>query len=58
MKIQNLSSKAHHTLLNIGIWNVRTLTEAGKMAQTTREMEKYSINIIGLSEVRWVDKGK
>ena len=42
----------------IGTWNVRTLYEAGKAAQVAREMDRYKLDILGLSEVRWVTSGK
>ncbi len=39
--------------IRIGAWNVRTLYEAGRTALVAREMEKYGLEILGLSEVRW-----
>ena len=37
----------------IGAWNVRTMYETGKAAQIEREMNKYNIQILGISESRW-----
>ena len=37
----------------IGQWNVRTILEMGKCAQVTKEMQRYGISILGVSEMRW-----
>ena len=42
----------------IGRRNVRTLYEMRKVAQVAREMDRYSIEILGRSEVRWTSSGK
>jgi hypothetical protein len=49
-----------HDVFNfrIGTWNVRTLQRAGKLENLKEEMKKSGLNIIGLSEVRWRDKGE
>ena len=44
--------------LRIGSWNVRTLYEAGKTAQTVQEMQKYRLDILGISETRWSQEGQ
>ena len=44
--------------LKIAIWNVRSLYASGKVAQTAREMDRYKLEILGLSEVRWTSAGK
>lgn len=41
----------------IASWNVRTIYETGKAAQAAREMERYKLDILGLSEVRWTSSG-
>ncbi|CAG2251716.1 unnamed protein product [Mytilus edulis] len=41
----------------IGTWNVRTLYQSGKCAQVAKEMDRYKIEILGLSEVRWNTSG-
>lgn len=30
----------------------------GKLAQVTRDMKKYPLNVLGLSETRWARNGK
>ena len=37
----------------IGFWNVRTLTEYGKIKQVEKEMMNYKLDVMGLSEMRW-----
>lgn len=41
------------TRTRVGFWNVRTMFESGKLEQVSREMERYKLAIIGLSETRW-----
>lgn len=42
-----------HKGLRVGIWNVLTLYQVGKTAQLLNEMQRYNIEILGASEVRW-----
>jgi hypothetical protein len=42
----------------IGIWNVRTLRETGKLSQAVACMRNYGLNILGMSEVRWREFGE
>ena len=49
---------SHKRSTLIGTWNVRTMYETGKTAQVVREMERYNLDILGLSEVRWVTSGR
>ena len=41
----------------IGTWNVRTMYETGKTHQVAREMERYRIELLGISECRWNGSG-
>ena len=43
--------------VNIGCWNARTLYSIGKSAQLVREMDKYEIDVMGISECRWMGQG-
>ena len=43
--------------LRVGAWNVRTLYETGKTVQVVKEMKRYRLNILGISEMRWTDSG-
>ena len=53
--IKLLSPKA---CVKIGQWNVRTLFETGKCAQVVKEMQRYGISILGVSEMRWNSCGR
>ena len=44
--------------IKIGIWNVRTLRETGKLRQAVACMKSYGLNILGMSEVRWREYGE
>ncbi|KAH3708227.1 hypothetical protein DPMN_067671 [Dreissena polymorpha] len=54
MKQRNLRTKllSSKNISLIGFWNVGTLYESGRAAQLAREMEKFRLDIMGLSEVR------
>ena len=38
----------------IGTWNVRTLYQTGKLSQVVNEFDNYRLDLLGLSETRWV----
>ena len=44
--------------VNIGCCNARTLYSIGKSVQHAREMDKYKICVMGISECRWMGQGK
>ena len=39
--------------LRIGSWNVRTMYEVGKQEQIRNEMQRYNLDILGISETHW-----
>ncbi|GFS02671.1 craniofacial development protein 2-like [Elysia marginata] len=41
----------------IGVWNVRTLYQTGKLAQTIKEMKNYALELLGIAEARWTKTG-
>ena len=43
--------------LLVGTWNVRTMNMVGKLEEVKREMKRYGLNILGVSEVRWKGQG-
>ena len=45
-------------MLRIGNWNVRTMYSVGKTAQVVREMQRYNLDILGISECRWSGSGR
>ena len=46
------------TLARLATWNIRTMYETGKTAQVAREMKRYKIGVLGLSETRWLQSGQ
>ena len=42
----------------VGAWNVRTLYQSGKLAQTINEMDKYQLDIMAVCESRWTGEGQ
>ena len=44
--------------MTIGTWNIKTMYEAGKTAQVAAEMRSNNIELLGLSEVRWLQAGQ
>lgn len=46
------------TKTKFGTWNVRTMTEPGKLEMVCAEMDKLKLDILGLSECRWNASGE
>lgn len=44
--------------MRVGCCNVRTMYSTGKTAQVCREMAKYKVEILGISECRWTGSGQ
>ena len=44
--------------ITVGTWNVRTLYATGKLGELCHEMNRYSWNVLGISEVRWLNFGE
>ena len=45
-------------LTRVATWNIRTMHEAGRTIQVAREMKNYKIEVLGLSETRWLHTGQ
>ena len=43
-------------MIRVGTWNVRTLSK-GQLENVKREMVRNRVNVMGLSEVRWIGSG-
>ena len=46
------------TNTRVGFWNVRTLYQTGKLAQLRKEFDAYNLDLVGISEVRWLGSNK
>ena len=46
------------TALKIGTWNVRTMFDTGRTVQVARERKMYGLQVLGLSETRWLGMGQ
>lgn len=44
--------------VRVGCWNVRSMYSTGKTAQACREMARYKVEILGISECRWTRSGQ
>ena len=55
LKNSILSTK---TTSKIATWNVRTLFQCRNINQVIREMEKYDLKMLGISEMRWTGSRK
>ena len=54
----NKSFLGPKSMVRIATWNVRTMFETGKAAQVTKEMQRYNLDILGVSECRWTGAGR
>ena len=54
--IESLASPK--SIIKIATWNVRTMYRIGKTAVVAREMGKYGIDVLGISECRWAGFGR
>ena len=43
--------------ITIGTWNVRTLNKKGSSELLLNELSKFTCDLVGLSEVRWIGTG-
>ena len=46
------------SIMKIGTWNVRTMYRIGKTVVVAREMRKYDIDVLRISECRWAGFGR
>ena len=52
------SVREANKIIKISTWNIRTLFQKGKYNNAQKEMERLKIDILGLSEVRWLGAGE
>jgi len=55
--IAGATSPSSSVCYKIGTWNVRSLSQPGKMAGIFQEMERMNVDIMGVSETCWKDEG-
>ena len=56
LRIPGVKTKNKQTL-KVGTWNIRSLYESGKLANTIQEMNRLQIDILGVSETFWPASG-
>ncbi len=44
--------------MRVGSWKMGTLYQAGQLQNVLREMGSYNIELLCVSENRWIDSGK
>ena len=52
------SPQTGKSALRIGPWNARTLNQLGKLENLKGEAESLNVDIIGISETRYIEEGK
>jgi hypothetical protein len=56
--INNQSIKVSKKPIKLCTWNVRTMFQAGKINNAIAEMNRFEIDIMGISEIRWSGNGQ
>ena len=54
---ERVALKTRNRLLRIGTWNVRTLYQAEKLNNALKEMDNMKLDLLGISECKWIDSG-
>jgi hypothetical protein len=55
---QKKKTQKEHQSYKIGTWNIRTLNQGGKLENLKKEMQKNTVTVLGVSEVRWKGQGE
>ena len=53
-KTKTINIKLASSITTIVMWNVRTLSRYEKLEELSRELDRYSWDVIGLSEIIWL----
>jgi hypothetical protein len=56
-RLSGIDLGSRKRVMRIVTWNVRILYGAGAMNELVKEMDKYTIDICALQEIRWPEKG-
>jgi exonuclease III len=43
--------------MRFGTWNVRSLYRSGSLMTVARELARYTLDVVGVQEVRWDKEG-
>ena len=54
---ERVALKTRNRLLRIGTWNIRKLYQAGKLNNALKEMDNMKLDLLGISECKWIDNG-
>ena len=57
-RLKGMNSHNNNNIVTIGTWNVRTLLQSGKLENIKKEMSRTGVNILGMSEMRWIGAGE
>lgn len=52
------SLKIQNSTVKMATWNVRSMYESGKLKNIEQEMMRLKIDILGISDTRWIDSGE
>ena len=55
--VKYATGKQLRTRFSIGAWNVRKLKESGKLHTICDEMDRNKLEILGIAETNWTDRG-
>ena len=57
-KVQTAEALQPKTITRVCFWDVRTLYQTGKLAQLRKKFEAYNLDLVGISEVRWLGSNR
>ena len=57
-KLATVDKLALRTPFAVGTWNVRSLSQSGKIELLVRELDTIRWNVVGISEMRWTGTGE
>jgi len=46
-----------HREMRLGTWNIRSFYRAGSLMAAARELARYTLDVLGVREVRWDKEG-
>ena len=58
MKLATVDKVALRNPFVVGTWNVRSLSQSGKVELLATELDNLKWNVMGISEMRWTGTGE